>query len=120
MITSDFSLITEIIAGAGIVAIVSVLLSGLIQIWNRRAWKSETKYECGFRGIIDMRTEFITEKSARVAIYLVVEMAIMWLLFCTALQIADSEWYGIYFIKVFTMVIIGALAIANRFLKSTN
>ena len=117
MITSDISRVATIILVAGGISLFALLIAKLCQLRNKTRQKS-SKYECGFKSSVDSRFRYCSEKSSAIAMYLILELAMAWLMICFAYHIYDSEWNSIYFIKILSGIILISLIISVRALYS--
>lgn len=120
MLFSELSKSAIIILVSGAIAIVALLFSRFLSFFkHRNCLDSKPQlygYESGFEADLTRCFHYITEKNQFVAVYLVLEMAIVWLLTCCILDVLENDWTGKIFIRALLLIIFTSMFIIYRFL----
>ncbi len=121
MVISDISLASSIIAIAGGISILALMVSKLCLFFikddDKKKIDHKSTYECGFNGLITPKFRYVSDQSFKISLFLVMELAISWLLICFVYQITAKDWNGLRIIKILTGVILISLLIVSRALK---
>lgn len=107
---------TIAIAVAGMLSIVAVIVSKICEIVFMRKTKGldpRNGYECGFERNHLQGFTFVSAKKALISIYMILELAFIWILACVMINITAQDLRILYSIR--GLIIVTLLAITLTF-----
>ena len=113
MIIADISLPASIIMIAGGISLLALIIAKICLL-GRKEDRETNKYECGFRGTISESFKYVSEKRFALSVYLLLELAVAWLMICYAYHIAEGAWSKVHFIKILSIVILMSILISVK------
>lgn len=109
---------TIAIAVAGIFSMAAVIVSRICEIISERKTPRTNHpkdgYECGFERNHLQGFTFVSEKKALISIYLILELAFIWILACVMINITAKDLRILYSLRVLIIVILLAITLTFK------
>jgi NADH:ubiquinone oxidoreductase subunit 3 (subunit A) len=112
---AELSAASIVIIVAGLLSISALLISKISLLLPRRINHSDddSSYECGFKND-DFNFIYLSDKSNLISLYLIIELALTWLLVCCAISVTQCFGLGKPSIRILAIVIMTLMMIAKR------
>lgn len=107
-----------IVAIAGFFAITALIVAKFCSLTHKTAEANHnTAYECGFEST--KLYNFITEKNKAISLYLILELAFVWMLSCVATAIACSELCSKNIVNFLALMCLFILMLSTKYVFCT-
>jgi NADH:ubiquinone oxidoreductase subunit 3 (subunit A) len=109
------SISSLVILLAGAMAVCALLISKVTALLPRDGSTRECgSYECGFDGSSDTEFVYIHEHNGAVSLFMVIELAMLWLLVCCIFCVVYSNHFGSFPTKVLALILAVLLRVTVR------
>ncbi|MDR1333551.1 MAG: NADH-quinone oxidoreductase subunit A [Holosporales bacterium] len=108
----ELSVSSAVIILAGLLSVCALLVSRISELLpGRHSSRASSAYECGFDGEHDTDFLYLCEYDGIVSLFVIIEIATLWLVACCSLSIVYSSTSGRLSVKILALILIALLRI---------
>ncbi|MDR2458994.1 MAG: NADH-quinone oxidoreductase subunit A [Holosporales bacterium] len=91
---------------AGLIAVCAIVISRITVLLPKINSNGKcSSYECGFDGSNDSEFVYVHEHNGAVSLFVVIELAMLWLLVCCLLCVTYSNYFGSFSTKILALIL---------------
>jgi NADH:ubiquinone oxidoreductase subunit 3 (subunit A) len=100
---------------AGFVAVCALLVSKVTELLSKTSSSGNcSSYECGFDGSSNSEFVYVHEHNSAASLFVVAELAMLWLLICCTFCVTYSAHFGNFSTKILALILVVLLRVMAK------